>query len=58
MSSIRFKNVTKSFGAKEVIRDIDIAVDVALKSPYWNPRPVERAPLRALLESAYEGRRP
>jgi len=27
MSSIRFKNVTKSFGAKEVIRDIDIAVD-------------------------------
>ena len=27
MSSIRFKNVTKSFGAKEVIRDIDIGVD-------------------------------
>jgi len=27
MSSIRFKNVSKSFGQKEVIRDIDIAVD-------------------------------
>ena len=46
----------KDIGMKE--SDIDIAVDVALKSPYWNPRPVERAPLRALLESAYEGRRP
>ncbi|MBX4970010.1 multiple sugar transport system ATP-binding protein [Rhizobium binae] len=27
MSSISFKNVTKSFGAKEVIRDIDFTVD-------------------------------
>jgi ABC-type sugar transport systems, ATPase components len=27
MSSIRFKNVSKTFGQKEVIRDIDIAVD-------------------------------
>jgi maleylacetate reductase len=38
--------------------DLDIALDVALQNPYWNPRPVERAPLRALLEAAYEGRRP
>ncbi|MCG7403479.1 MULTISPECIES: maleylacetate reductase [Caballeronia] len=46
----------KDIGMKE--SDIDIAVDIALKSPYWNPRPVERAPLRALIEAAYEGRRP
>ncbi|CAL8477800.1 maleylacetate reductase [Caballeronia sp. S22] len=46
----------KDIGMKE--SDIDIAVDVALKSPYWNPRPIEHVPLRALLEAAYEGRRP
>jgi len=46
----------KDIGMKE--SDIDIAVDVAMKSPYWNPRAVERAPLRALIEAAYEGRRP
>jgi len=38
--------------------DIDIALDIALKNPYWNPRPLERAALRALLVAAYEGRRP
>jgi maleylacetate reductase len=30
----------------------------AVSSPYPNPRPLERAPLLALLEAAYEGRRP
>ncbi|MGA7812725.1 MAG: iron-containing alcohol dehydrogenase, partial [Caballeronia sp.] len=38
--------------------DIDIALDVALQNPYWNPRPIEREPLRALLDAAFEGRRP
>ena len=38
--------------------DLDLALDLALKNPYWNPRPVERTPLRALLEAAFEGRRP
>jgi maleylacetate reductase len=38
--------------------DLDTALDLALKNPYWNPRPLERAPLRALLEDAFEGRRP
>ena len=38
--------------------DLDVALDLALKNPYWNPRPVEPAPLRALLEAAFEGRRP
>jgi maleylacetate reductase len=40
------------------VRDLDVALDLALKNPYWNARPVERAPLRALLEAAFEGRRP
>ena len=38
--------------------DIDVALNLALKSPYWNPRTVEREPLRALLQDAYEGHRP
>ncbi|SAL26027.1 maleylacetate reductase [Caballeronia humi] len=46
----------KDIGFKE--SDIDIALDIALKNPYWNPRPLERAPLRALLEAAFEGRAP
>jgi len=46
----------KDIGLKE--SDIGIALDIALKNPYWNPRPLERAALRALLEAAYEGRRP
>ena len=46
----------KDIGMKEA--DIEIALDIALKNPYGNPRPLERAPLRALLEAAYEGRAP
>lgn len=38
--------------------DLDAALDLALQNPYWNPRPVERIPLRALLEAAFDGRRP
>jgi len=30
----------------------------AVTAPYPNPRPLEQAPLLALLEAAYEGRRP
>jgi maleylacetate reductase len=46
----------RDIGMKE--SEIDVALSLALKSPYWNPRAVEREPLRALLEDAYEGRRP
>jgi alcohol dehydrogenase class IV len=38
--------------------DLDKAADEALQSAYWNPRPVERDPIRALLDDAYHGRRP
>jgi alcohol dehydrogenase class IV len=38
--------------------DLDLALHLALKNPYWNPRPVEEIPLRALLEAAFDGRRP
>jgi maleylacetate reductase len=38
--------------------DLDEAADLAIKSPYWNPRPVERDAIRKLLDDAYHGRRP
>ncbi|REE89150.1 maleylacetate reductase [Cupriavidus plantarum] len=38
--------------------DIDIALERALANPYWNPRAIEREPLRALIQAAYAGTRP
>jgi maleylacetate reductase len=38
--------------------DLDYACEVALSNPYWNPRPIEAGPLRALLQRAWEGCRP
>jgi alcohol dehydrogenase class IV len=37
---------------------LDKAADLATQNPYWNPRPIERGPLRELLDNAYHGRRP
>jgi len=37
---------------------IDKATDLALANTYWNPRPLERAPLRALLAAAWAGTSP
>ncbi|WP_018261777.1 maleylacetate reductase [Methylobacterium sp. WSM2598] len=37
---------------------LDRAADLAAAGSSWNPRPVERAPIRRLLEDAYHGRRP
>ena len=38
--------------------DIDGASDRVLAKPYWNPRPVEREPLRRTLLRAWEGHAP
>lgn len=38
--------------------DLDRAADLAVANPYWNPRPVERQAVRALLDDAYHGRPP
>jgi alcohol dehydrogenase class IV len=34
---------------------LDRALTLALANPYWNPRPLEAAGLRTLLESAWAG---
>jgi maleylacetate reductase len=38
--------------------DLDRAADLALQAQYPNPRPLERAPVRELLQRAWEGVRP
>ena len=38
--------------------DLDRACDIALQNQYPNPRPLERAAIRQLLQDAYEGKRP
>ncbi|MFT4063841.1 maleylacetate reductase [Paraburkholderia sp.] len=54
-----------SLGAPLALRDLgleesqlDLAADLAVENPYWNPRPVERDAVRALLQRAWEGARP
>jgi alcohol dehydrogenase class IV len=37
---------------------LDRAADLAVENPYWNPRPIERAQIRALLAAAWNGDRP
>ena len=38
--------------------DLDQAADLAVQNPYYNPRPITREGIRALLQDAFEGRRP
>ena len=38
--------------------DLDRAADLATGNPYWNPRPVTREGLRALLQAAWAGEPP
>jgi alcohol dehydrogenase class IV len=37
---------------------LERAADLAVTNPYWNPQPLERGAIRALLQAAWEGRRP
>lgn len=39
-------------------QDLDRACDIALQNQYPNPRPLERAAIRQLLQDAFEGKRP
>ena len=55
----------QSLGAPMTLRmlglrmeDLDRAADLAVENPYWNPRPVERNAIRALLGRAWAGERP
>mgnify|MGYP002640631724 CR=1 FL=1 len=54
-----------AIGARMALRDLgmteadlDRAADLAVENPYYNPRPITRDGIRALLEDAFHGRRP
>jgi alcohol dehydrogenase class IV len=58
-------DMAKAAGAPTALRDIgmpesglDRAADLAVADPYWNPRPIDRTSIRALLDNAWHGRRP
>ena len=58
-------DLMKGLGAPLALKDIgmpetglDRAAELATQQPYFNPRPVERAGIRALLDAAFHGRRP
>ena len=58
-------DLAKSLGAPTSLKaigmsesDLDKAAEIATAAPYWNPRPINRAAIRALLADAYHGRRP
>jgi maleylacetate reductase len=46
----------KELGLNE--SDLDRAAEIAVRNPYFNPRPFDRAAIRALLKEAWEGARP
>ncbi|KAK0457887.1 iron-containing alcohol dehydrogenase [Desarmillaria tabescens] len=54
--SLGAPSTLKELGMKE--EDLGKAADIASKSPYPNPAPLERAKLFQLLKNAYEGVRP
>jgi alcohol dehydrogenase class IV len=53
LDKLKVKRGVKDFGMKE--EDIDKAADIALANAYWNPRPIERAPIRELLRRVWAG---
>jgi maleylacetate reductase len=55
-------DLARELGAPTALRtlglgeaDLDRACDLALANPYWNPRAIERAPIRELLQRAWAG---
>ena len=58
-------DLMKSLGAPLALKDIgmqeaelDRAAELATTAPYFNPRPIDRQGIRALLDDAFSGRRP
>jgi maleylacetate reductase len=46
----------KEIGMSE--SNLDDAAEIAVSAPYWNPRPIDKEAIRALLDDAFHGRRP
>ena len=55
-TAVGAKVALKDIGMREA--DLDKAADLAVQYPYYNPAPVTRKGVRALLDDAFYGRRP
>lgn len=53
LSKLNVKRGLKEIGMPE--DGIDKAADLAVKNPYWNPRPIEREGIRELIRRAWAG---
>ncbi len=58
-------DLARKIGAPLSLKDIGMKADalddaarLAMQNPYYNPRPIEYAAIRQLLQNAWEGRRP
>jgi alcohol dehydrogenase class IV len=56
MKSLGAPLALKDIGMKEA--ELDRAAELATTAPYFNPRPIDRQGIRALLDDAFSGRRP
>lgn len=53
LDKLKVKRGLKEYGMKEA--DIDKAADIAVSNPYWNPRKIERKPIRELIRRVWAG---
>lgn len=65
MPAAKLFDIAKAAGAPTSLEELGMpgdglrqAVDIALKNPYYNPRPLEASALENLLENAFVGHRP
>lgn len=53
LTKLKVKRDLKAFGMKE--EDVDKAADIAVSNAYWNPRAIERTPIRELIRRVWAG---
>lgn len=53
LGKLGVKRGLKDFGFRE--EDVEKAAEIAVGNPYWNPRAVEKGPIRELLRRAWAG---
>jgi alcohol dehydrogenase class IV len=53
LDHLKVQRSLRELGMKE--SDVDVAADLAVKNAYWNPREIERNPIRGLIRRAWAG---
>lgn len=53
LTKLKVKRGLKAFGMKE--EDVDKAAEIAVSNPYWNPREIEKEPLRETIRRCWAG---